>query len=288
MVLTLSIMAIIVAFSLYDYFSSRSWQMVTSRQRNETVFENRNKEYGAYQIRKDYDKRILLVFLGVTLTIGGLWGASNLFKTAKEETVITVDTDNIAELFKNTEEIPDVPEPEKADQPAAQSMADVTRFVEPVVTDRRDIEPVMGPIDPDANIGIKDQQGDGKSVWDNPNIQTTGGGTGDGKIEPVNTDPVDYVDEAAIFPGGLPALRQYIADNIDLSAIDGSSKVYLKFVVDTEGNISSVVVTKSSDDCESCEKAAVKVIKGIKEKWTPAKVNGKPVKSYFRIPITFK
>ncbi len=289
MVLTLSIMAIIVAFSLYDYFSSRSWQMVTSRQRNETVFENRNKEYGAYQIRKDYDKRILLVFLGVTLTIGGLWGASNLFKTAKEETVITVDMDNVAELFKNTEEIPDVPEPEKDDQPAAQSMADVTAFRTPVVEDDPVKNPELGPIDPSKEIGLEKIIGDpGKDPFDPSKIGPEKGNGNGTTIDIKKPDVYDVVDEEAKFPGGINALRQYIADNIDLSMIDGSAKVYLKFVVDTEGNISSVVVTKSSDDCESCEKAAVKVVKGITEKWTPAKVNGEAVKSYFRIPITFK
>lgn len=42
---------LVLVVSLYDYFSSRSWQQVTSSARNEVVFDHRNKEYGAYQIR---------------------------------------------------------------------------------------------------------------------------------------------------------------------------------------------------------------------------------------------
>lgn len=287
MVLTLSIMAIIVAFSLYDYFSSRSWQMVTSKERNETVFENRNKEYGAYQIRRDYDKRILLVFLGVTVGIGALWGASNLFKPLEQRKDPKLVTENIVELFKE-EEILEIPEPEKIEQPAVESMADITAFRVPRPEDDPINEPELGPIDPEKNIGLENQKGEGKSIWDEPGIipQGTGGG---GKIEIKVPDNKihETVDEAALFPGGIPALRQFIADNIDLSMIDGSSKISLKFVVDTNGEISSVIVTRNSGDCESCEKAAIKVVKSM-PKWTPGKVNGEPVKSYYRLPINIQ
>lgn len=287
MVLTLSIMAIIVAFSLYDYFSSRSWQMVTSKERNETVFENRNKEYGAYQIRRDYNKRILLVFLGVTVGIGALWGASNLFKPLEQRKDPKLVTENIVELFKE-EDVVEIPEPEKIEQPAAETLADITAFRVPRPEDDPISEPELGPIDPKKEIGLENQKGDGKPIWDEPGItpQGTGGG---GKIEIKVPDNKihETVDEAALFPGGIPALRQFIADNIDLSMIDGSSKISLKFVVDTNGEISSVIVTRNSGDCESCEKAAIKVVKSM-PKWTPGKVNGEPVKSYYRLPINIQ
>jgi protein TonB len=290
MVLTLSIMAIIVAFSLYDYFSSRSWQMVTSKERNETVFENRNKEYGAYQIRRDYDKRILLVFLGVTVGIGALWGASNLFRPLKQKENITISTENYADLFNEKESIPDVPEPEKVQQAAPVAIADITAFRVPVVEDDPVKDPDLGPIDPDKNIGLENQQGDGKSIWDEPLIiKNPGtGGSGGGAIEPpISNDPVIYVDEPAEYPGGMPALHEFIKDNIDLNIIDGSAKVYLKFVVDIDGTISGVSVTKTSEDCKSCEKAAIKVVKSMPN-WKPGKLNGKEVKSYYRLPINIQ
>lgn len=282
MVLTLSIMLIIVAFSLYDYFSSRSWQMVTSKERNETVFENRNKEYGAYKNRSDYDKRLILIFLGVTVGIGALWGASNLFKPLEQRKDPTLITENIAELFKD-EEIVEIPQPEMIEQPAAQSLADITEFREMVASDLPDIPPVE-IVNPETNVGTQSQTGTG-NIWTNPVIGTIGTGTGGGTPPPPPIgDPIDIVDEPAVFPGGMDALREYIADNIDINSIDGSSKVYLKFVVDTDGSISSVIVTKSSEDCKSCEKAAIKVVKSM-PRWTPGKVNGEPVRSYYRLPI---
>lgn len=286
MVLTLSIMAIIVAFSLYDYFSSRSWQMVTSKERNETVFENRNKEYGAYQIRRDYDKRILLVFLGVTVGIGALWGASNLFKPLKQKDHIEIPMEMwTAEAVEEAEK-PEIPE--VIEQPAAApSRAEIAEFRELTVTDD-DQDKNLTPPDGQTAIGNQAQTGDPGGIWDDPNILPPGKGNGSGTIEVItNTDPVPYVDEQAEFPGGMTALREFIRDNIDLNMIDGSAKVSLKFVVDTDGTISSVVVTKTSEDCKSCEKAAIKVVKSMPN-WKPGKLNGKEVKSYYRLPINIQ
>lgn len=286
MVLTLSIMAIIVAFSLYDYFSSRSWQMVTSKERNETVFENRNKEYGAYQIRRDYDKRILLVFLGVTVGIGALWGASSLFKPLEQKKKIEIPMDTWTAKTVEEAEKPEIPE--VIEQPAAApSRAEIAEFRELEISDN-DQDKDLTPPDGKTAIGNQAQTGDPGTVWDDPVIAPPGTGGG-GTIEVKKPDNKihDIVDEAALFPGGMSALRQFIADNIDLSMIEGSSKISLKFVVDTNGEISSVIVTRNTGDCESCEKAAIKVVKSM-PKWTPGKVNGEPVKSYYRLPINIQ
>jgi protein TonB len=286
MVLTLSIMAIIVAFSLYDYFSSRSWQMVTSKERNETVFENRNKEYGAYQIRRDYDKRILLVFLGVTVGIGALWGASSLFKPLEQKKQVEIDMSTWTADLKTEEDKPEIPE--VVEQPAAApSQAEIAEFRELTITDN-DQDKNLTPPDGNTAIGTQAQTGDPGAIWDDPTLTLPGKGTGGGiEIKVPDNKIHEIVDEAALFPGGIPALREFIRDNIDLNMIDGSAKVYLKFVVDTDGSISSVIVTKTSEDCKSCEKAAIKVVKSMPQ-WTPGKVNGEPVKSYYRLPINIQ
>lgn len=287
MVLTLSIMLIIVAFSLYDYFSSKSWQMVTSKERNETVFENRNKEYGAYKIRRDYDKRVILIFLGFTVGIGALWGASNLFRPLEKRVDPVIITENWTDAMLNNEEEPEIPEPE-VEKAEAPSKAEIAEFREFEITDNN-IDNKITPPDPNKNIGLEEQKGDPKGDFETAILTKEKGKGGDGVIETKEPDDKIYpvVDEEAIYPGGLPALRQFIADNIELDMIDGSAKVYLKFVVDTDGTVSGVTVTKTSEDCKSCEKAAIKVVKSL-SKWTPGKVNGQPVRSYFRIPINIQ
>jgi len=281
-------MAIIVAFSLYDYFSSRSWQMVTSKERNETVFENRNKEYGAYKNRSDYDKRLILIFLGVTVGIGALWGASNLLRPLEQRKDPTLITENIPVLFQDKVEEPEIPEPE-IEEAAAPTKAEIAEFREFKIVDT-DIDTKITPPDPNKNIGLEEQKGDKEGDFETA-ILTKGKGDGEGGIiEKKKEDDNkihEVVDEAAKYPGGIPALHQFIADNIEMDIIDGNAKVYLKFVVDVDGTVSGVTVTKTSEDCKSCEKAAIKVVKSL-SKWTPGKVNGEPVRSYFRIPINIK
>ena len=260
--------------------------MVTSKERNETVFENRNKEYGAYQIRRDYDKRILLVFLGVTVGIGALWGASSLFKPLEQKKKIEIPMDTWT--AKTVEEVEKPEIPEVIEQPAAApSRAEIAEFRELEISDN-DQDKDLTPPDGKTAIGNQAQTGDPGTVWDDPVIAPPGtGGSGIIEVKKPDNKIHDIVDEAALFPGGMSALRQFIADNIDLSMIEGSSKISLKFVVDTNGEISSVIVTRNTGDCESCEKAAIKVVKSM-PKWTPGKVNGEPVKSYYRLPINIQ
>ncbi len=51
MAVILAIIALVALVTLYDYFSARTWQQVTSDTRNDMVFEGRNQEYGAYVLR---------------------------------------------------------------------------------------------------------------------------------------------------------------------------------------------------------------------------------------------
>ena len=85
---TLSVIFLIVLVSLYDYFSARNWQQVTSSTRNDIVFESRNKEYGAYAIRKDYDKKIVFIILGLCILIGGSYGTYKYIKSLPEVVVV--------------------------------------------------------------------------------------------------------------------------------------------------------------------------------------------------------
>lgn len=288
MIPIISILAIIVVFSLYDYFSSKSWNMVTSKTRNDTVFENRNKEYGAYQIRKDYDKRLLLILFGLTFGIGGIWGASHLFRDPileKKETPKIIPGNIIADLFDDDEVI-DLPEL-TSDQPEQSAGAETQLLTELTVIDDPIMTQQITYVDPNLNSGTVVNPGDGDGDFDT-GLLTGGTGGNGGIIDVPDPDVIhEALTEPAEFPGGMSALRKFIADNIDLSTINGSSKISLRFVVDTEGNISAVEVTRNSEACKSCEKAAIAVVKAMPQ-WKPGKYNGRVVKSYYRLPITIQ
>lgn len=276
------IIGVITAVSLYDFYTSRSWQTVTSESRNETVFEKRNKRYGAYEIRKDYNKRFILILLGFTVGLGGISAASSAMITHANDNKKTM-VDIEIPLTWDEEPKPEDPivEPPKSDEPAG-AMAEMTAFIEPTISNHAEIEPI-NIVDPTTPIGPVDHEGDDE--WNNITI-TTPQKPGGGIIEiipPVKT-PVDVVDEPALFPGGIQALRTYISENLDLDNVFGTAKVHLKFVVDENGEISTVKISGMKGECEGCKEAAIAVVKSM-PKWTPGKVNGEVVSSYYSLPI---
>jgi TonB family protein len=101
-------------------------------------------------------------------------------------------------------------------------------------------------------------------------------------------DAWSYVEEDTEFPGGISAMRQYLAaeiyyprDAVDLS-IQG--KVYISFIVEADGRITSVHVLRGV--CLSMDKESVRVIEKM-PRWKPGKIDGKAVRCVFHIPISY-
>lgn len=102
-------------------------------------------------------------------------------------------------------------------------------------------------------------------------------------------EPVySQVDNVAVFPGGIPKLFKFIADNLKYpeQAVKGniSGKVMIKMIIEKDGSISSTTILKSVG--YGCDEEAERVVKAM-PKWTAGKVDGKDVRSTFVIPITF-
>jgi len=86
------------------------------------------------------------------------------------------------------------------------------------------------------------------------------------------------------FPGGVKAFYQYVIDNFKPdSKVKGSHKLHVFFVVEKDGNISNVKVTKGLDEMND-----QKLIEVIKQspKWSPDIMNGKPVRASYGLPLT--
>ena len=100
-----------------------------------------------------------------------------------------------------------------------------------------------------------------------------------------------FVDEEAVFPGGMAACYAFIGKNINYPQIaieeNLQGKCYVNFVIDRSGHISDVRVAKKVPGCPECDAEAVRVIK-MMPKWAPGKKNGKDVKSRFMVPVNYK
>ncbi len=101
----------------------------------------------------------------------------------------------------------------------------------------------------------------------------------------------DVVDESPEFPGGITKLKEFITANLKYpetavqKGIEG--RCYLRFIVSMQGKISNVVVIHGVPNCPECDKEAVRMAKSMSY-WAPGKINGKPVNSWFYLPVSFK
>ena len=98
------------------------------------------------------------------------------------------------------------------------------------------------------------------------------------------------VDEPAEYPGGITAMRKYLSENlvypeaVKKGKVRG--KVYLKFVVSKEGDISNIQIFRGIEGCSECDAEALRVVQNM-PKWKPGRIKGEAVNSTFNLPISF-
>ncbi|XOV66711.1 MAG: energy transducer TonB [Fluviicola sp.] len=100
-----------------------------------------------------------------------------------------------------------------------------------------------------------------------------------------DTTIVDFPDVEASFPGGNVKMVQFISGNLeypDTVDVDFVSKIYLSFIVESDGSISNIEMMNAEGS--SLEKAYVNLIQKM-PKWDPAELNGEAVRSRCRLPI---
>jgi protein TonB len=256
------------------------------------LFADRNKAYGAYELRRSYNKRIttaLLITAGILLlALLGSFLSKQLAPEAAELEAKEVVLERIIE--EPEPEPPPPPPPPKTEPPPKVEM---TKFTPPVIVKdeevkKEDIPPVVEEleetkIDVISQEGIKDQ-GIAVPVVD------------EGKAVVVVKDETNYdqtftkVEVEAEFPGGTAAWSKYLQRTLNSSAPGdngapaGSYPVIVQFIVDKEGNISDVKALTSHG--YGMEDEAIRVIKRG-PKWKPAIQNGRQVKAYRKQPVTF-
>lgn len=256
------------------------------------VFEGRNKEYGAYELRKTYNGRItraLIITASIALiALGGSFLANSL--KSKDSGKLNVK-DVVLEDIKQEEEKkpePPPPPPPKQEPPKVE----MTKFTPPKIV--KDEEVKKDEIPPetkqleDTKIDVVSQEGIKDEGLAAPVDQ--GKQVIEEKKEDDENKIFEKVEIEAAFPGGESAWRKYLERNlnantpVDNGAPEGSYTVWVQFIVDKEGNISDVKPLTSHG--YGMEDEAAKIIKKG-PKWTPAQQNGRQVKAYRKQPITF-
>ncbi|MBA2613237.1 MAG: energy transducer TonB [Bacteroidetes bacterium] len=260
----------------------QNWNDVTLDSRNDIVFEGRNQDYGAFELRRNYNKRITFIIGGMLVFSLALMGLKKFMDRPKDEEIVEKIQNVQIDLTPPPpiEEVPPPPPP-----PPPPPMVEMVKFTPPVIKDDAvEEEPQKLQEDvKDVNVSTKDQEGDKDIVAPPTEIK--------GPTEAAAPEIFTIVEEQAEFPGGIAELGKYIQKNLQYPSMAReagiSGKCFLKFVVNENGDISNVEVLKGVSGCSDCDKEAVRVVKSM-PKWKAAKMTGRSVKCYFNLPISFK
>jgi len=258
------------------------------------IFENRNKDYGAYELRKNYQSRMYRA-LGITALVVLILGVAQSFKVPKKSATVYTELLTGAkitnvELPKEKQEIKK--EPAKKVQIKNAATASYTKPV--VVPDNKADKP-MSTIDKVENSLIDDTEKDGDKVTTEVNITkdppTDGNGTGNEKTitEPEKNEPEIFVTSEIMpeFPGGREAFINFLQKNLrQPNDFDEGQKlvVIASFVVNANGEIEQINIMQHGR--EDLDNEVIRVIKKM-PRWKAGVQNGRNVAVYYKIPITF-
>lgn len=287
---------------------------LTSLEWTNLIFEGKNKDFGAYQLRRKSDKRhnlaVLFTLIGLVIVALLVWALSVYNNWQAERAAAEAKAKQEQMMAAMLEQEKEQPEEE---QPEEQKF-------EPEVPEVK--EEVLQTVQV-TQIAIVEKAAEDKKILSNEErteTQTTFGthnqeGVDDPdkvkeaeklvqvvhheeppkpvieekKEEPKPDKIFTAVEQQAQFPGGQAALMKWLNSNLRYperaQQNDIQGRVIVKFVVNADGSIEQASVVKGVD--KDLDNEAIRVVKRM-PKWQPGKNNGVAVRSYFTLPVTFK
>ncbi len=248
------------------------------------LFENRNKEYGAYELRKTYNRRIAIAITGMVVVCLLFLLSQILANRSDNDKNKIVVQDVQLEDIKTEEKKPEPPPPPPPPKPIPPKV-EITKFTPPKIVKDEEVKEPPPPQEKleDTKIGVINQEGKKDDGFVAPPVETgTGVVAAPKKVEEDYDKVFTKVEKEAKFPGGMDGWKKYLERNLDaqVAANDGAPTgnytVKVQFIVDKQGNISNVQAIEVPKPCPSCGPEAVKVIKKG-PKWEPAVQNGRNV-----------
>lgn len=258
------------------------------------IFEDRNKDYGAYELRKTYNRRITRALI-ITASIAALALLGSVLSSSlksKKDGKVKMQEVTLQDIKQEEEKkvIPPPPPPPKVEPPKVE----MKQFTPPVIKKDEEVEKPPPPQEElkDVKIAEINQEGIKDDNIATPVVIDEGKQIIEEKKEDPDENKIfDKVEIEAAFPGGDSKWRRYLETNCngqvatDNGAPEGTYTTIIQFVVDKEGNISDV--RPMTNHGYGMEEEAMRVIKKG-PKWTPAIQNGRSVKAYRKQPITFQ
>ena len=268
----------------------------------EMVFAGKNKEYGAYQLRKGTSGRnikSLLILVIAAALVGGFLAWKVIEQKQAEEQQAYMEAMKLAELQEQAKKEKKKPEPvkpkiePKKEIPVAR---ETQKFTAPVIKKDELVKEEnqvkqMDKLDDKVAVGTENKEGvkDRTVEAVRNDIAVAAPPPPPAPKPEVATKVFDVVEEMPSFPGGQGALMSYLASNIKYPVVAQENgvqgRVIVSFVVERDGSISDVRVARSVDP--SLDREAQRVVKSM-PRWKPGKQNGSAVRVKYTVPVVFR
>src|SRR6187399_1177868 len=269
---------------------STDWQRKSI---DDIVFEGRNKSYGAFLLRRIYDKHMSramisgVLFFLLVISSPQIIAMIKGFLPEKKE-VLTMKEVTLAEPPPIDPKKPPPPPPPEVKPPPIKEQIS---FVPPVVMKDEDVkdEEDPPPIDSlkDKEIAVITMKGDssGRDVSLDEPVEISAPVL----EEPKEEEPFKFVEQMPTFPNGETAMMKYLRDNIKYPNIARENniegRVIVQFVVSKDGDIKNAKVVRGIGG--GCDQEALRVVNAM-PRWVPGKHNGRSVPVTFTLPILFE
>lgn len=272
-------------------------QSIYSDQWIDLVFENRNKDYGAYQLRHENPKTtlkalgigllLIAVVVSIPLFLNKFGTHAPIISSLPDDVIITIspfnyppkpklDKETVAPLTKKEIEKPktEVKKENLIDPTVTEAEKAKTEINTNEEAQQSTSDPEDGAVLGNESGGVKG--GTGTLLESNPS------GTNSNEN---CTRIVTVLDKQPSFPGGMNKFYTYVAQNFHTpeTAFSNSIKVYVSFVIEKDGSMTDIKVIRNPG--YGLDKEAIRVLKSLKTKWTPGILNGKPVRTAYNLPI---
>ena len=295
---------------------------LTSKAWRDIVFEGKNKDFGAYDLRQKSEKRhtlaVIFTLVGLALIVVGViaWVKVSNYMEEQRLARLAEEREKMSqvELAQDLEEVPEEKEEEKYKEPepeiqekeeVAQTQQTQIAIVPPEkIKEENVIKDVRDLLNDDAMRGKTNVESDNKT------LEVSHDKAADKPLppeppapkpepEPVKPAPVeqppapdkvfDVVEQAPSFIGGDAKMYAWLTKNLrypEIAQQNGiQGRVIVQFVVEKDGSISGVAVAKGID--KDLDREAIRVVKSM-PKWQPGKNNGQPVRAKYTLPVMFK
>ena len=278
---------------------------LTSPEWRDLIFEGKNKDFGAYELRQKSDRRhnmaVLYMLLGLVVVFVLLiaWSKYSDYRAEIAAKEAKEKAEKMMQAMLDQPEVEEAPEEEpeqqKFEEPKVEVPEEVLATVQVTQIAIVDADKVKNEVmdmdtqqEDNTARGVVNQEGADdvdkfKAVQEQVVVK-----------EPEPEKPKEEeifvaVEQQAEFPGGQAALMKWLGNNIrypeSAQANGVQGRVIVKFVVEKDGSIGATTIVKGVD--KDLDKEALRVVKKM-PKWQPGKNNGSPVRSYFTLPVTFK